>query len=69
MYSGREVGGIMNKREKLEAKIQNLAEIGDIFKNLGKFLYICWKDKKKHNFNLIMDEFDKDLTKLKEIKI
>jgi len=57
-----------NKRDKLEAEIKGLAEIENCYKNLGKFLYLCWLDKKKHNFNLIMQEFDKDITKLKERK-
>lgn len=54
----------MNKRKKNELELQRLSKIEDKFKYLGKFLYSCYKDQKNHNFELIMQEFDRDLINL-----
>ena len=54
----------MNQRKKNEAELERIGKLETKFKYLGKFLYSCYKDKKDHNFELIMQEFDRDIQKL-----
>jgi len=60
---------MISKKEQNEAEIKRLALIEVKFKELGKLLYNYWKDKQTHNFNSIMEEHHKEITKLKELKI
>lgn len=61
--------GCLIELAEIECELKRIADVENKFKCLGKFLYSCWKDKKAHNFELIMEEFDSDLTKLhKEAK-
>jgi len=60
---------MISKKEQNELEIKRLALIEDKFKSLGKLLYRFWKDQEVHNFNSIMEEHHKEITKLKETKI
>lgn len=54
----------MNKKEKNLSELERIGKLETKFKYLGKFLYSCYKDNKPHNFELIMEEFDRDIQKL-----
>lgn len=52
-----------NKKE-VEKEMLRLAAIQKKFQDIGQHLYLCWKDDKPHNFELIMQEFERDLNEL-----
>lgn len=56
----------METRKQNLIELKRIAAIENKFKDLGKFLYMCWLDDRPHSFELIMQEFNVDLTKLKE---
>lgn len=60
---------VSKEAKEVREALRYYANIENAFKSFGKEIYRCWKDKKPHNFNALFDEFDKELTKLKETRI
>ena len=56
--------GHEKERKQIMKELKLVSEIEDKYRDLGKLIMICWKDKKPHNFDLLIEEYDRDIKEL-----
>lgn len=55
---------MVKSKKQNQKELEAIGALEGKFKELGKFLYACYKDNQDHNFELIMKEFDRDIVRL-----